>query len=135
MRTSTRAGTAILSSVGNQDIFIAKYDASGNYVWAIDVGGEYNDFGYCVAAGGPDKVNVCGFFSGTADFDPGAGTANRTFVSSNSDIFIAQTILLYLRLKSTYAATAKASPDHASPDAADDTDFGSVIIPEPQFHH
>ena len=122
------AGTAILSSVGNQDIFIAKYDASGNYVWAIDVGAEYNDIGYCIATGGPDKVNVGGNFSGTADFDPGAGAANRTLVSSSNDIFIAQYDPAIPAPEMDVRGNNQSIADgDATPDTADDTDFGSVI--------
>ncbi len=40
------AGTANLVSLGGTDIFIAKYDASGNYVWAKKLGNTSTDTGY-----------------------------------------------------------------------------------------
>ena len=38
-------GTANLVSAGSQDIFIAKYDASGNYLWANRIGDINQDGG------------------------------------------------------------------------------------------
>ncbi len=84
------AGTANLTSAGIADVFIAKYDASGNYVLAMQAGSTGNDFSYCIAVSSTGKINVGGSFSGTVDFDPGAGTTNRTAVSSLRDIYIAQ---------------------------------------------
>jgi hypothetical protein len=84
------AGTANLTSAGGADIFIAKYDPSGNYLLAMPAGNSSDDQGFCITAGGAGKINAGGHFGGTVDFDPGAGTANRTAVSSNYDIFIAQ---------------------------------------------
>jgi len=83
-------GTVNLSSAGLYDLFIAKYDASGNYLLAMQAGGTDNDGGVCIAVGGAGKINVGGFFTETADFDPGPGTASRTAVASFGDIFIAQ---------------------------------------------
>ena len=70
------AGVANLSSAGFQDIFIAKYDASGNYVWARQVGSTSEDIGNGIAIDGSGNAYVTGSFVGIADFDPGAGTAN-----------------------------------------------------------
>ncbi len=83
------AGTANLTSAGSGDIFIAKYDASGNYVWAGNMGGTFADYGYGIAVDGSGNSYVTGYFQGTADFDPGAGTANLTSAGSR-DIFIAK---------------------------------------------
>jgi len=83
------AGTVNLISAGNQDIFFAKYDASGNYVYAKTLGGTSSDFGYGIAVDGSSNVYVTGVFFGTGDFDPGAGTANL-ISSGNQDIFFAK---------------------------------------------
>lgn len=84
------AGTANLSSVGNADIFAAKYDANGNYLWAFNIGGTTNDDeGYDIALDGSGNFFVTGKFRDTADFDPGAGTAN--LISEGwADIFVAK---------------------------------------------
>ncbi|MBZ0173130.1 MAG: hypothetical protein K8E66_12160, partial [Phycisphaerales bacterium] len=83
------AGTANLTAAGNNDIFVSKLDSSGAYVWAKKMGGSDSDFGQSVAVDTSGKVYTTGQFQGTADFDPGAGTANLTSVGSY-DIFVSQ---------------------------------------------
>lgn len=83
-------GTANLVSAGNQDIFFAKYDANGNYLWAKRIGGSLADWGESVVVDAT-SVYISGVFeSATADFDPGAGTANLSSSSGNFDIFFAK---------------------------------------------
>ena len=43
-------GNTSLTSAGGPDIFIAKYDSAGNFVWARQAGGSSDDRGYAVAA-------------------------------------------------------------------------------------
>ena len=63
------SGAANLTSHGGQDIFLAKYNTSGNYLWAINMGGTGNDVGWSVAV---DASGVCitGEFQGTEDLIP-----------------------------------------------------------------
>jgi hypothetical protein len=71
------AGTHPLSSAGGSDIYFAKYNSSGVYQWAHDIGDSSDDFGYDIAADGSGNVYITGSFQGsTVDFDPGAGTVN-----------------------------------------------------------
>lgn len=72
------AGTANVAAVGGQDAYIAKLDASGNYVWALSLGGTSSEVGYAVTIDSTGNVIVGGNFQGTVDFDPGAGTDNAT---------------------------------------------------------
>ncbi|RYY90217.1 MAG: T9SS type B sorting domain-containing protein [Chitinophagaceae bacterium] len=76
--------TAILNSAGEAgtdpgfggEAFLAKYDTSGNYQWAFRVGGSsINDLGVAIAVDGLNNVIFSGYFRGTIDFDPGAGSA------------------------------------------------------------
>ena len=83
------AGTANLTSAGGNDVFVAKYTSSGVYVWAKSMGGTGDDYGISLAIDGSGNVVVTGYFNGTADFDPGAGTANLTS-AGNTDIFVAK---------------------------------------------
>jgi uncharacterized protein (TIGR02145 family) len=82
-------GTFNLTSSGGIDIFISKLDASGNFVWAKQLGGTSGDFGYSIAVDASGNVYTTGDFEGTADFDPGQGTFNLTSVG-NVDIFISK---------------------------------------------
>jgi hypothetical protein len=85
----TGAGTSNLTSKGANDIFISKLDAAGNFLWAKNMGGTNNDFGYSIALDGFGNVYTTGFFNGTADFDPGAETSNLTSVGFK-DIYISK---------------------------------------------
>lgn len=80
-------GTANLTSTGRSDIYISKLDAAGNFVWAKSIGGNGWDDGAGIALDALGNIILTGHFSGTADFDPGAGTANLT-AAGDYDIFI-----------------------------------------------
>jgi len=76
-----------LASFGEGDIFVSKQDASGNLVWAKQFGGKDYDAGTSIKFGSNGDLYVTGYFSDTADFDPGSGTYN--LISAGSlDIFI-----------------------------------------------
>lgn len=68
------AGTASLTAAGNSDIFVAKYTSGGDYVWAGRMGGTMADRGHAIVADSDGAALVAGYFIGSADFDPGAGT-------------------------------------------------------------
>jgi hypothetical protein len=70
------------------DIFILKLDASGNFVWARQMGGTSFDYGNSISTDADGNVYSTGYFNATADFDPGAATFNFTSVSN--DIFISK---------------------------------------------
>ncbi len=77
-------GTDTLTNAGSADIFIVKYDAGGNVLWAKSAGGIENDDGFSVATDGDGNIFVTGFFaSDTITF----GTTTLTSAGSG-DIFI-----------------------------------------------
>lgn len=80
------AGVQTRTSAGQQDVFIAKYDSSGNILWVTDFGGSLNDVPNAISVYG-DNVCVTGLFRGTVDFDPGVGSEIRT-ASGDADIFL-----------------------------------------------
>jgi hypothetical protein len=80
-------GVANLTSAGSFDIFVSKLDASGNYVWAKRMGGTSSESGDAIEVDSSGNVYTTGEFSGTADFDPGTGTANLTSVGQRDAFF------------------------------------------------
>jgi hypothetical protein len=85
------ASTAFLTAINGDNIFLAKYDASGNYLWAIGMGtNNGNDEGKLLALDALGNIYVAGSFDGTTDFDPSATTANLTSLGMNDDAFIAK---------------------------------------------
>lgn len=70
------------------DIFISKLNASGEFLWAKNFGGTYNDGLAGIALDGLNNIYIVGRFNGTVDFDPGPGIFNIT--SSSSSMFISK---------------------------------------------
>jgi hypothetical protein len=58
----------------NDDIFVAKHDASGNFVWAVNIGGAQTDAAFCLKVDAAGNILIAGVYTGTVDFDPGPGT-------------------------------------------------------------
>ncbi|WP_343748083.1 SBBP repeat-containing protein [Fluviicola sp.] len=83
------AGVANLTSADLGDIFVAKYDSNGNYVWAKRMGGAGSDVGNSIAVDAAGNVYTTGYFWNTVDFDPGAGVVNLTS-GGYSDIFVSK---------------------------------------------
>lgn len=80
-------GTANLTSAGDSDVFVQKLDSNGNFLWARQMGGSSSDHSASIAVDASGNVYTTGFFSTTADFDPGEGTANLTSAGMY-DIFV-----------------------------------------------
>jgi hypothetical protein len=84
-------GTFNITSNGNEDIFISKFDVAGDMVWVKAIGGTGFDHGYSIAIdpSGSGDVYTTGAFERTADFDPGPGKFNlKSF--GNIDCFISK---------------------------------------------
>jgi hypothetical protein len=83
------AGTINLTSSGGTDIFLTKFDAAGNIVWARSMGGTSNDISNDIAVANDGSVYTAGYFQGVVDFDPGAATFYLTS-AGGFDIFISK---------------------------------------------
>lgn len=81
-------GTYSLTAAG-LDMFISKLDASGNFIWAKNMGGPGSDIVNSIAVDLAGNVYITGQFQGTADFDPNAGVFNLTSASGD-DTFISK---------------------------------------------
>jgi len=69
-------GTYNVTSVGNEDIFIASYTPAGNFIWGFGIGGSNRDNIHKMAVDASNNVVISGFFGGGGmDFDPGPGLA------------------------------------------------------------
>ncbi|MDX2173189.1 MAG: T9SS type A sorting domain-containing protein [Bacteroidota bacterium] len=79
--------TTTLTSVGNTDAFIVKYNTAGNFQWVRGFGSNLNDVASTIELNSTGDVFTGGVFSGTVDFDTGPGTFTVAS-NGNSDAFI-----------------------------------------------
>jgi hypothetical protein len=82
--SATFGNTTVVSS-GSEDVFIAKYDATGAVLWVKQAGGTSSDEGYDIAVDNSGNSYVTGYFSGSATFGSTILTG-----SGSADIFIAK---------------------------------------------
>jgi hypothetical protein len=64
-----------LTAVGSIDAFITAFDAAGSHLWAARIGSTGEDRSYVLVADTAEQLFLTGLFSGTADLDPGPGSA------------------------------------------------------------
>ncbi|MDP3555990.1 MAG: T9SS type A sorting domain-containing protein [Bacteroidota bacterium] len=85
------AATATLVSVGQEDIYIAKYSSTGNYIWAKSFGGANKDQGYRIKLTSAGDVLITGNLqSPVVNFDPiGTYTLSKVGTGTN-DSYIAK---------------------------------------------
>lgn len=81
------AAQNFLTSAGGTDVFVSKFDSSGNLVWNVAIGGTGDDAGLGIAVNSAGSVYVAGFYSATVDFDSGAGTQSRSS-AGGKDAFV-----------------------------------------------
>ncbi len=81
---SVNFGGGDLTSVGDNDIFVAKFNATGNHVWSKRFGDGLVQYGTDVSVDGAGNVIVTGYFEGSVDFGGGVLTG------SGGDLFVAK---------------------------------------------
>lgn len=68
---------ALTTAGAINEAFVAKYDANGNYLWAMAFSGGISDFsGAGIAVDADHNVYSTGLLSGGVDMDPGVGVVN-----------------------------------------------------------
>ena len=84
------SGTFNVTSVGNQDFFVVKLDQNGNFIWGKSAGGLNADNANDFVVDSSGDIYLCGFFRGTADFDPSSATTTLSTISGgiSADGFI-----------------------------------------------
>ena len=80
-------GTAVqVLTSAFEDIFIAKYSGTGQYIWAKKISGTGYDKGNAILTDAANNIYTTGVFEGTADFDPGSGIS--TLSANFRDAFL-----------------------------------------------
>lgn len=84
-------GPAVFNVTANDlaDIFVLKLSPTGQLLWVRKYGGVDNQVAYAIDVGTDGSVVTTGYLRGTADFDPGPGTAELTSAGER-DIFVAK---------------------------------------------
>jgi len=62
-------GTFYMHSAGDADIFLARYDNDGNFVWAKSYGSDYTDSGNSLVSGGNSDLYLTGRFEDSIHFE------------------------------------------------------------------
>ncbi len=87
--TSAIFGSYTLTASGNSDIFIAKYDTSGNTIWAKSAGALGNDAGNSISVDSVGNSFIAGYFNYGNSSNP-LIIGNDTMYSSVGESFIAK---------------------------------------------
>jgi hypothetical protein len=83
----TSSGVDLHVPRGYNDAFVTRLDPSGAYAWTRTFGGPGGYVSIAASAVAPDgTVVVSGYFSGTIDADPGAGTDAHTAAIEGSSL-------------------------------------------------
>ncbi len=83
------SGTDNHTSNGLADVFLSKFDSSGDFQWARTWGASSNEYGRGVTADSSGSICVTGEFTGTVDFDPGSGVENHTY-HGGRDVYVSK---------------------------------------------
>jgi hypothetical protein len=75
-----------MTSAGEGDVFLVKYDPNGTHVWSRALGGPSIDEGKGIAVADAGDILLTGFFRGAVDFGGGALAADSIF----GDVFLAR---------------------------------------------
>ena len=86
---SASGSNEITSLNGSGDIFVAKYDDAGNFIWAKRAGGTSTDYGYGIAANATG-VYITGQIVNTADFNTPSASGSNEISSAALDAFVAK---------------------------------------------
>jgi hypothetical protein len=76
-----------MTSVGGADIFVARYSAGNDLIWARQIGGAGDDEAGNVALDADGNCVVAGSFTGTTDFDPIKASQSLKTSGGKTDAF------------------------------------------------
>ncbi|MBW6460487.1 MAG: T9SS type A sorting domain-containing protein [Bacteroidales bacterium] len=82
---TTQIGNDTYTSFGSQDIFVAKYDSEGEFLWSFRAGGMMADYASDLAIDHENNIIITGHFYGQAAFGDTVIMAN-----GSSDVYLAK---------------------------------------------
>lgn len=85
--TGTFGSSTTVNCAGVKDMFVAKYDANGNFQWVRTAGGPLRDEGKAIKCDAAGNVYVAGFFGNNTMF---GSTTYTTYSSGYADGFLAK---------------------------------------------
>lgn len=81
------SGQTILSSAGDEDIFVARYGLTGFLFGAQAMSGSLEEMGHAIALDVANGLYVAGSYQGSVNFNAGGAAQVRTS-AGNSDVFV-----------------------------------------------
>jgi hypothetical protein len=88
--TTRFGGGGLIPSKGVEDMFVAKYDSQGNFLWMRHAGGPGRDEGKSLVCDASGNVYVCGMYSNGAVFGTTTYTTASTSFGNFYDGYIAK---------------------------------------------
>lgn len=120
-------GVVNRAETGGGDAFVLKLTSAGTLAWVAQLGGVGLEAAEGVAVDATGNVYVSGMFTGTADFDPGAGIAARTANGSEYDAFV---VKLDAAGNFVYASTFSGSDWNTAHDIGVDAAGNAYVLGE-----
>lgn len=87
------AGGGVISTQGNEDIFVAKYDSAGNYLWAFgmgNIGANTQERAWDLVTDRSGNSYVTGGFRGKMNFNPLGNAMIDSIADTLNHIFVAK---------------------------------------------
>jgi hypothetical protein len=76
-----------VSTEGQRDILVQKFDPFGNLIWAKTIGSNDSEEAKSIVIGNSGNIYITGDFQATLDFDPGIGISDLT-PQGITDVFV-----------------------------------------------
>lgn len=90
-RGTVTFGATSINSIGNDDVFIVKYNSVNGFQWAKRAGGSDDDKGYGITTDSNGNIYLTGYFNSIANFNTPANFGTNDVISAGfADIFVAK---------------------------------------------
>lgn len=86
---ASTVSTSPQTAIGMEEVFLTKYNSSGNYSWVVSFGGGGMDQGSALAINN-QTISLGGFYQSVVDFNPAPGTNTFVSMSGSTDGFVSQ---------------------------------------------